>query len=94
MAQSGRGNSYACFRSTRADTRQLGLSSGSYYVLHMVTLSTAVTIASALIPMAWSQGAPIVVGVLVLTIWLAAIAPLAMASYARHRARTALRQRA
>jgi peptidoglycan/LPS O-acetylase OafA/YrhL len=61
--------------------RQLGLSSGSYYVLHMVTFPTAVTIASALIPMAWSQAAPIVVGVLVLTIWLAAIAPLAMASY-------------
>lgn len=61
--------------------RMLGLISGSYYVLHMLTLHGAVTIAESLIPSGWSATAPALVGVLVLSVWLAALAPLMWCSY-------------
>jgi peptidoglycan/LPS O-acetylase OafA/YrhL len=61
--------------------RQLGLSSGSYYVLHGATFATAVVLADLLVPPFWSANAPVVVGVLVIASWLLLIAPLMLASY-------------
>jgi peptidoglycan/LPS O-acetylase OafA/YrhL len=61
--------------------RQLGLSSGSYYVLHGATMAAAVVLADLVVPSAWSANAPVVVGVLVIASWLVLIAPLMLASY-------------
>ncbi len=56
--------------------RLLGLSSGSYYVLHMATLPMALAIATAIVPPTWSSNAPGLVGPLVIAAWLVGIAPL------------------
>ena len=61
--------------------RLLGLASGSYYVLHMLTAGAGITLASALIPATWSVAVPALVVFLVLPPWLIAIAPLAWCSY-------------
>lgn len=60
--------------------RRLGLCSGSYYVLHMATVATALAMASALLPPSWSASAPALVGFLVVGAWLVAIAPLMVCS--------------
>ena len=61
--------------------RLLGVSSGSYYVLHMATIPAAIAIAGAIIPPAWSADYPALVGFLVIPIWLVAIAPLALVCF-------------
>jgi peptidoglycan/LPS O-acetylase OafA/YrhL len=61
--------------------RLLGQASGSYYVLHMATVPLVLPVAAALIPAAWSATAPALVGVLVLSVWLVAFAPLAIGTY-------------
>jgi|GEM_PF-4075049 len=61
--------------------RWLGLSSGSYYVLHMTTIPLAIGIAAAVVPVAWRVSAPALVGILVLAVWLAAIAPITLCTY-------------
>lgn len=55
--------------------RMLGSASGSYYVLHMLTVPVVMTAAVAIIPKAWSDSAPGVIGVGLIAIWLVAIAP-------------------
>lgn len=61
--------------------RWLGLSSGSYYVLHMTTIPLAVGIAAAVVPVAWRVAAPAPVGILVLAVWLVAITPITLCTY-------------
>jgi peptidoglycan/LPS O-acetylase OafA/YrhL len=61
--------------------RLLGMASGSYYVLHMLTIPLGQAIASAVIPESWSATAPALVGILVLSVWLIALAPLAIGTY-------------
>jgi peptidoglycan/LPS O-acetylase OafA/YrhL len=61
--------------------RLLGVSSGSYYVLHMLTPLAAAPIAEALVPAAWCVHYPALLGFFVLPIWLVAITPLALASF-------------
>jgi peptidoglycan/LPS O-acetylase OafA/YrhL len=61
--------------------RLLGLSSGSYYVLHMATIPAALAIAGAIIPPAWSADFPALVGFLVIPAWLVAVAPLALCGF-------------
>jgi peptidoglycan/LPS O-acetylase OafA/YrhL len=61
--------------------RLLGTASGGYYVLHMLTIPLGLATASALVPSAWSATAPALVGVLVLSVWLVAFAPLTVATY-------------
>jgi peptidoglycan/LPS O-acetylase OafA/YrhL len=55
---------------------RIGSASGSYYVLHMTTVSSALGVVTVVIPAAWSARAPGVVGFGVIAIWLVAIAPL------------------
>jgi peptidoglycan/LPS O-acetylase OafA/YrhL len=61
--------------------RQLGMSSGSYYVLHTATIPAAVVLGTLVFPAAWSANAPLVVGVLAIATWLVLIAPLMLVSY-------------
>jgi peptidoglycan/LPS O-acetylase OafA/YrhL len=61
--------------------RLVGCSSGSFYVLHMVTAPVALGIAAAIVPPAWSVSAPILVGVLVVAGWLLALTPLTVCTY-------------
>jgi peptidoglycan/LPS O-acetylase OafA/YrhL len=61
--------------------RRLGSASGSYYVLHMATIPSAILLANAVIPSAWSIGAPAAVGIGVVAVWLVGIAPLMIAAY-------------
>jgi peptidoglycan/LPS O-acetylase OafA/YrhL len=61
--------------------RQLGLASGSYYVLHMLTVPLALTAAMSVVPVSWSVTVPVAVGALVIGAWLAALAPVAWCSY-------------
>ena len=58
--------------------RRLGQASGSYYVLHMASIPAAMAVATAVVPADWSARAPGVVGVGVVAVWLAAVAPLMM----------------
>jgi peptidoglycan/LPS O-acetylase OafA/YrhL len=61
--------------------RLLGMSSGSYYVLHMATLPVTLAIAGAIIPPSWSASIPALVGFFVIPTWLVAIAPLTLGSF-------------
>jgi peptidoglycan/LPS O-acetylase OafA/YrhL len=61
--------------------RLLGRSSGSYYVLHMLTMPAALAVAAAVIPSSWSETAPAAVGVVVVAVWLVAIAPLMVCGF-------------
>ncbi len=61
--------------------RWLGQASGSYYVLHMATVTAALVVASALVAPAWMAHVPGVVGPLVVVAWLGALVPLAVCSY-------------
>jgi hypothetical protein len=61
--------------------RLLGLASGSYYVLHMALLSYPFTVAVLLVPAAWSASYPAFVGIGVLVLSLAFLAPIAVAGY-------------
>jgi peptidoglycan/LPS O-acetylase OafA/YrhL len=61
--------------------RWLGLSSVSYYVLHTATYSLMMVVATALVPATWSATAPALVGVLVISVWLVAFAPVSLATY-------------
>ena len=61
--------------------RLLGVSSGSYYVLHMPLLPFLVLAAANVVPPAWSAEAPVLVGVAVILVSLAALAPVCMLSY-------------
>ena len=61
--------------------RLLGLSSRSYYVLHVATIPTALAIAAAFVPRTWSSTVPALVGCLVVAAWLLAIAPLTVCSF-------------
>jgi peptidoglycan/LPS O-acetylase OafA/YrhL len=61
--------------------RLLGRSSGSYYVLHMATLPLALAVATSLVPVSWSIHVPALVGCLVISCWLLAMAPLAICSF-------------
>ncbi len=61
--------------------RRLGLSSGSYYVLHSAIFAWAVTIAALVVPLAMSLKAPVLAGFLIMTVCLAAAVPLALLSY-------------
>jgi peptidoglycan/LPS O-acetylase OafA/YrhL len=61
--------------------RLLGLSSGSYYVLHLATVPAALAIASVLIPPHWSAEVPALVSFVVLPTWLIAMMPLTVCSY-------------
>jgi peptidoglycan/LPS O-acetylase OafA/YrhL len=61
--------------------RQLGLASGSYYVLHIALLGLPLAAATMIVPEAWSLQAPGVVGAVVIALSLVAIAPLAVLSF-------------
>jgi len=61
--------------------RRLGLSSGSYYVLHMPLLPFALVIAALVVPISWSATMPLVVGILVILTSLVVFAPLMMVSF-------------
>jgi peptidoglycan/LPS O-acetylase OafA/YrhL len=61
--------------------RLLGRASGSYYVLHMLTIPAVLALATALIPPAWSSAFPALVGFLVVGGWLVALGPVAVCSY-------------
>jgi peptidoglycan/LPS O-acetylase OafA/YrhL len=61
--------------------RLIGLASGSYYVLHMITVPAALALAALLIPPAWSVHVPALVGWLVVGGWLGLLAVLAVGSY-------------
>jgi peptidoglycan/LPS O-acetylase OafA/YrhL len=61
--------------------RLLGLSSGSYYVLHTATPPLAIALAQVMIPPAWSANVPGVIGFIVIPAWLVFIAPLMWCSY-------------
>jgi peptidoglycan/LPS O-acetylase OafA/YrhL len=61
--------------------RLLGCASGSYYVLHMLTVPFMFALASALIPAGWSAASPALVGFLALVCWLVTLGPLALCSY-------------
>jgi peptidoglycan/LPS O-acetylase OafA/YrhL len=61
--------------------RALGLSSVSYYVLHMATIPLALAAARVLVPAAWSASAPALVGLLVIAVWLVALAPVTLTTY-------------
>src|SRR5439155_6836277 len=61
--------------------RRLGLASGSYYVLHGMTISTGLAVAEFLLPPAWSTAAPAAVGYLVTSFWLAALGLLSLFAY-------------
>jgi peptidoglycan/LPS O-acetylase OafA/YrhL len=56
--------------------RALGSASGSYYVLHMTTVPLATAAAALLVPRNWTAHAPGLVGLVVICIWVLAIAPL------------------
>jgi peptidoglycan/LPS O-acetylase OafA/YrhL len=59
--------------------RRLGAASGSYYVLHMATVPPVMAAVVFLVPASWSAQATGVVGVAVIGLWLAAIAPVLIA---------------
>ncbi len=61
--------------------RRLGLSSGSYYVLHMPLLPFALAFAALIVPARWSTTMPLLVGILVIFASLAVFAPLMLVSY-------------
>lgn len=61
--------------------RQLGITSGSYYVLHMPLLLVVVPAAALVIPAAWSQQVPLLAGILALILILAAMVPICVLSY-------------
>jgi peptidoglycan/LPS O-acetylase OafA/YrhL len=61
--------------------RWLGLSSGSYYVLHMATKPTALALASVAAPLVWGARFPMLVECLFLPLWLIAIVPLSVGTY-------------
>lgn len=61
--------------------QKLGFASGSYYVLHVATFPFGQALFAWLIPSAWSAAFPLLVGLLVLGLWLIAIAPLMWFSY-------------
>jgi peptidoglycan/LPS O-acetylase OafA/YrhL len=61
--------------------RRLGLSSGSYYVLHMPLLPFVVGVVALMVPAWWSTSMPILVGILVIVASLVAFAPLTLISY-------------
>ena len=61
--------------------RQLGVSSGSYYVLHIPLLALFMAAAAMVVPAAWSAQAPLLVGAAVVTVALVAIAPICLLSY-------------
>jgi peptidoglycan/LPS O-acetylase OafA/YrhL len=61
--------------------RLLGLSSGSYYVLHMPLLPFGLTFAALIVPAWWSASMPFLVGILVIVASLAVFAPLMLVSY-------------
>ncbi|CAN5189434.1 acyltransferase [soil metagenome] len=57
--------------------QRVGQAAGSIYVFHMATLVPTILLAHAVIPASWSDAAPVVAGVTVLTVWLLAISQLA-----------------
>lgn len=59
----------------------LGLSTGSYYVLHMATIVPMMLFANAIIPEAWVASMPRMSGVAVLISWLLLLIPLCRVSY-------------
>jgi peptidoglycan/LPS O-acetylase OafA/YrhL len=61
--------------------RRLGLSSGSYYVLHMPLLPFALVVAAVVIPVSWSVDMPLLVGLLVIVTSLIVFAPLMLLSF-------------
>lgn len=61
--------------------RQLGLSSGSYYVLHVPLLLLALSIMAMIVPAAWSAQAPALTNFVVIVVMLVAIAPIAFLSF-------------
>jgi peptidoglycan/LPS O-acetylase OafA/YrhL len=65
----------------RWSLRQLGVASGSYYVLHMPLLIATAAIAALLIPASLSENAPLLAGWLAIAFSLVAIAPVAILSY-------------
>jgi peptidoglycan/LPS O-acetylase OafA/YrhL len=70
----------AVFLDRRA-LRLLGVSSGSYYVLHMPLLPFAAFVAAFIVPEAWSIRAPVLVGAVVIVASLGALAPICFLSY-------------
>ena len=61
--------------------RLLGLSSGSYYVLHMTLLMWIVPMIAMAIPAAWSLQAPALVGPVVIAVAAAVLSVPSLASY-------------
>jgi len=61
--------------------QRAGLAAGSYYLLHPPTFYASIAIADRFVPLAWSTEAPVMVGLLVSSLWLAALVPLSMAAY-------------
>jgi peptidoglycan/LPS O-acetylase OafA/YrhL len=61
--------------------RLLGRSSGSYYVLHMHFPPLGTILLAAVIPF-WSTSIPLLVGLLGISLWLLAMVPVALLTYA------------
>ena len=61
--------------------RLLGASSGSYYVLHMPLIPLLVLLAAAVVPPAWSEQFPVLVGTGVIALSLCALVPVCLLSY-------------
>jgi len=61
--------------------RRAGQAAGSYYVLHTATFGLTLALAHVLIPPLWSLQVPSLVGVLVVSLWLAALIPLSVLTY-------------
>ena len=63
-------------------SRRLGLSSGSYYVLHgPLLLPISLALAAFIVPVSWSTSMPVLVGILVIPTALIAFAPLMLVSF-------------
>lgn len=65
----------------RKPVRLLGLSSGSYYVLHMLLMAWIVPVVAMAVPMALSVQVPVLVGPLIMAVVLAAVSVPALLSY-------------
>jgi peptidoglycan/LPS O-acetylase OafA/YrhL len=61
--------------------RQLGVCSGSYYVLHIPLFMLFMAAAPMVVPAAWSAQAPLLVGSILIAVALVAIAPICLLSY-------------
>ncbi len=54
--------------------RRIGLASGSYYVLHMLTVAPFLALANVVVPAAWATAYPAAVGLVVVPTWLVVMA--------------------